>query len=126
MHTIPKFTTALLVASQSAAADYVFNETASVSAVNKLRTLSSTVYGHEVTGSNVNAGPAIIASIDELNAVIDDIPGAGYILSKVLPGGDSDSKQIEAQLDAIKEELDQMHSELYKEYTDIMNAFGLI
>ena len=125
MHTIAKFTTALLVTSQIAAADYVFNNTSSMSAVDKLRSLSSTIFGHEVTGSSVNAGPDIIASIEELTAVIDDIPGAGYILSKIWPG-DSDTKQIEAQLDAIKQELDQMHSELIKEYTDVMTAFGLV
>ena len=93
MFTITKFTTALLVASQFATADYVFDNTKSMSAVDKLRALSATVFGHEITGSSVNAGPDIIETIVELSGIIDDIPGAGYILSKIWPGN-NDTKQI--------------------------------
>jgi len=125
MTTIAKFTTALLVASQSATAGYVFDNSASMSAVDKLRGLSSTIFAHEITGSSVNAGPDIIATIEELSGIFDDIPGAGYILSKIWPGN-NDTKQIEAQLAAIKEELDQMHGEMRQEYSDIMDAFGLV
>ena len=88
-----------------------------------MRTLSATIYKHEITGSNRNAGPDIIYAINDLQSVVEDIPGAGYMLNKVFPGGDITTKYIEVQLTAIKRELDQMHSELRQEYEDTMTAF---
>ena len=89
MFSIAKFSTALLLASQTAA--YVFNRSASLSAVNKMRTLSAKIYSHEITGSNEDAGIEIFNAILDMQTVIDDIPGAGYILNNVFPG-DSDTK----------------------------------
>jgi len=56
-----------------------------------MRALSATIYRHEITGSSRNAGPDIINAINDMQSVLEDIPGAGYILSKVFPG-DSDTK----------------------------------
>ena len=40
-----------------------------------------------------------------MQAIINDIPGAGFIISHIWPG-DSDTKQIMEQLQEIKYELD--------------------
>jgi len=67
-----------------------------------MRILSATIYEHEITGSSRNAGPDIFNAINDMQSVLEDIPGVGYILNQVSPGGDISSKYIEVQLTAIK------------------------
>jgi hypothetical protein len=63
MLTFAKFTTALLVAAQFASAEFVYDNTATMTAVDKLRALSSSIFANrDVEGSSANGtgAPEII------------------------------------------------------------------
>ena len=98
------FALAALISSTEAS-DYVYSETKSTNATVKLRALSSAVFKHHQGGvgaegeNAVNSTPTmgcandVQAAIEDMQGLIEDIPGAGFILSHIFPGN-SDSKKI--------------------------------
>ena len=82
-----KFAIALLCAGQAAA--YTFDETKSVNSVHKMRSLSASLYATHTNSAQSNgAAEEIVQSIEDMQAIINDIPGAGFIISHIWPGND--------------------------------------